>query len=503
MQTSRVSFVATAHANESHQDWEGAGVAMGFADQMRRLDAYMPVSADVSRASNVGGLFTVAAAVLCTVLSYQMVHGYFYEEQHSHVRLLGSDAFTVDINVDLHLYDLPCEFVGIGVWDVLGSDLVSRKTELTDSLTTEDTQGNVKAYTEEEAEALEEIEEEKRLNRGKPKDDKTVEKPDGAGLMADLKANSGDADRLVTMAEFERITGRADFVYIAFMVDWCPYCTRMKPVWQDFAEHQANVAGKDSDLYKQALTRQGRKATFHATAISCERSEKLCTDLGIESYPSVRLYHKTRKFFEKPPAYPSVAEFVRFAVDKVKQFDLVDVYALHHHKMFAKGCRVKGSFSVPAVPGVLKIGPKAHMPKLNQSVNTNLVNVSHEINHLYFTRSGETSTWFGGRRLFGGMDKTKWPVREFHQAPVHHLSIVSVVSSQQDRAFEVTHSHRTQFVKRGETPLIKFQYDVSPIEVVHFSEELTLYHFLTSLIAVVGGTYAVVKMLSQIFVQLA
>ena len=458
---------------------------------LRRLDAFSPVTSDLSRATTTGGAFTLFAAFLCSVLFLQLVRGFFFEEPENTVRLLDPGAFTIDINLDILMWDVPCEYVGVGVWDVLGADLVSRKTDLEDAITTDNMKGGMGAYSDDEVDVLEEFE---------------AVRPD-EGNSADTGGTSSDvsSDRPAPLAitSMSEVTTLADYVFVAFSVDWCPYCKRLQKPWEEFALTEANLASKNSRLYRTAVDSEGKKVTFRVVTVSCETSEVLCRAEGVDSYPTIRVYYK-KKFAEMHPGPPSTDRFIEFAKELTRQHHKIDPHSVKHRRIFAKGCRVKGTLSVPAVPGVVKIGPKAHMPRLNKTVNPHLVNVSHRINHFSFGYSKKASSWATGLigRESAPMDGMVFGISNFHQAPIHHLSVVSTVTSSQQSVFKMAHTHRIASLGREETPLVQFKYDLSPIEVVHFSEEMTVYNFFTSVFAVVGGTYAVMGLVSQFLTQM-
>merc|ERR1712045_389042 len=99
------------------------------------------------------------------------------------------------------------------------------------------------------------------------------------------------------------------------------------------------------------------------------------------------------------------------------------------------------------------------------------------------------------------MDGKVYKVDRFHEAPQHYLKVVSTHVQGKDQVFyQMTHTERTRRLKlenaASATPQARFSYDFSPMSVVVKAKTKRWYEFLTSLFAILGGTYTIVELCS-------
>ncbi|KAJ9458517.1 Protein disulfide-isomerase 5-4 [Diplonema papillatum] len=423
------------------------------------FDGYRSIHADLTRKTTLGGVLTCLAIVLCNVLFMEQARGFLNGGTGNNVRLLDSASFTVDLNFDVTLLDLPCEFTALGVYDSLGHDLVAARTVVNESGGVIVQNPGASSYTEDELDELE-----------------AQQNPDVVDLLTRAKTEPSGA----SLNDITEVTHLADFVLVMFKVDWCPYCRRIAP---EYGSYTRRVNEGTIDLSEMVKGKGGDRWSFRVAQVDCEANKQVCTGEGISAFPTLRLYKR--------------GHFVEFKSDVRASVlnEFIAGHAAEHHRslttrhaQFATGCRLKGTIAVPATPGVLRIGPKAHLPKLNQSVSVSYVNVSHVVNHLYF----------GRRRRWSLLDGRPFVMDALHRAPVLYVNVVSTVSASGRQSFSMTHSQRTAHLEDHEVPLIKVYYDVSPIEVVQYTTAPSFYHFITSALGVVGGTSAVMRLLHDV-----
>lgn len=79
---------------------------------------------------------------------------------------------------------------------------------------------------------------------------------------------------------------------------WCGHCKALAPVWADLAIDVEDVAG------------------VSVVAVDCEEETALCNDWGIESYPSLRLFHDGShdSNFEGQRDLPSLIAYLRVSI---------------------------------------------------------------------------------------------------------------------------------------------------------------------------------------------
>merc|ERR1711920_673040 len=142
----------------------------------------------------------------------------------------------------------------------------------------------------------------------------------------------------------------------------------------------------------------------------------------------------------------------------------------------------------------------------NVNVNPALTNVSHLVNHISFGEK-DAKSWATRQKIPKDMithitplDGKRFIVERFHEAPQHYLKVVSThIQGKKNVFYQMTHTDRTRKLRRenmGATPQARFTYDFSPMAVVVKPKSKRWYEFLTSLFAILGGTYTIVELTS-------
>jgi len=180
------------------------------------------------------------------------------------------------------------------------------------------------------------------------------------------------------------------------------------------------------------------------------------------------------------------------------------------------GCQVSGHLMVNRVPGNFHIEAKS----VNHNLNAAMTNLTHRVNHLSF---GEPITKLAPHmektpfmkkvkrvlkqvpeehKQFNPMDDKVYTTTKFHQAFHHYIKVVSthlnMGSSRGAESFNDVNSitvyqmlEQSQIVFYDEVnvPEARFSYDMSPMSVVVQKEGRKWYDYLTSLCAIIGGTF--------------
>lgn len=181
-----------------------------------------------------------------------------------------------------------------------------------------------------------------------------------------------------------------------------------------------------------------------------------------------------------------------------------------------QGCQVSGHLMVNRVPGNFHIEAKS----VNHNLNAAMTNLTHRVNHMSF---GEPITKLAPHmentpfmrkvkrvlkqvpeehKQFTPMDTKVYATSKFHQAFHHYIKVVSthlnMGSSSNAQAFNDVNSivvyqmlEQSQIVFYDDVnvPEARFSYDMSPMSVVVQKEGRKWYDYLTSLCAIIGGTF--------------
>jgi len=173
-----------------------------------------------------------------------------------------------------------------------------------------------------------------------------------------------------------------------------------------------------------------------------------------------------------------------------------------HHAMFEQGCQVQGRLYVARVPGHFSLQAEAHG---DVNVNPALTNVSHSIRHLSFGMQ-DAKGWAERQSVpremiqhIQPLDDKTFIVERFHEAPQHYLKVVSTKIQDKPGVFyQMTHTDRVRKLDRQseKAAQARFTYDFSPMSVVVKEKSKRWYEFLTSLFAILGGTFTIVELTS-------
>ena len=185
---------------------------------------------------------------------------------------------------------------------------------------------------------------------------------------------------------------------------------------------------------------------------------------------------------------------------------------------------------VNRVPGNFHIEAKS----VNHNLNAAMTNLTHRVNHLSFGEpitklpAHQENTPFMRKvkrvlkqvpeehKQFNPMDDKLYPTVKFHQAFHHYIKVVSTHlnmgsrSSSTSMAFDDTNNpnaitvyqmlEQSQIVFYDEVnvPEARFSYDMSPMSVVVEKKGRKWYDYLTSLCAIIGGTFTTLGLIDAV-----
>jgi len=332
------------------------------------------------------------------------------------------------------------------------------------------------AYTKEEISVLEQVDSHHDVTEEEKKD-----------LDADWSSTSDHFRH----SDFNAAVTFHDFTLVNFFAEWCVHCRKFSTIWNE-ASTKINEQMKFTNADSQETTVKFLK-------MNCVDFGETCQKVGIAAFPSVRLYKRDGSF-EAFKGKRTAENIISFLTSTVRNSHLI---VAHHHSMFSEGCQVQGTLRVPRVPGHFHLQAEAFG---SFNLNAALTNVSHRINHLSF--GDKDAKRFAERQRIPQemvthitpLDGKSFTVERFHEAPQHYLKVVSThVQGKAEVFYQMTHTDRVRRLRRESmtgAPQARFTYDFSPMSVVVKAKSKRWYEFLTSLFAILGGTYTIVELCS-------
>jgi hypothetical protein len=167
------------------------------------------------------------------------------------------------------------------------------------------------------------------------------------------------------------------------------------------------------------------------------------------------------------------------------------------------GCEISGHLMVKRVPGNFHIESRSK----THSMNPTMANLTHRVDHLSFGDPVEEITRKHKRILkqipedhkqFNPLDGQIYSTASFHQAWHHHIKVVSTHFDMGGRrnktrdsmiAYQFIEQSQIVYYEDSDIPEARFAYDISPMSVVVQKETRKWYDYLTSLCAIIGGTF--------------
>jgi len=442
------------------------------------LDAFRSVPKDLAEASVTGAGLTFVAIVVCAVLFLCEVSAFMTSKMRTDIVIDSNQDSLLRINFDVHMLDMGCDHLSVGVWDAFGTD----KQNITKNVKKQriDHMGEDKGhqYTDDEIIELE-------------FSDKSFTKEELQELDSDWSASSDQFKH----EDFQTVVDAHDFTFVNFYADWCPHCRQFAASWTAFEQGvnkgEGNLEMKDAD---------GVKANIRVLKINCVDFEEACQQQMVQSFPSMRLYRRGAKEkqwteYNGPRQGDALADFARQEVGKRHLHT-----GSHYHQIFAEGCRMSGFLEVARVPGTIHFQATHTNEK---TLNLAFTNVSHHVHHFSFGEPQNTGMMSAipaeFRQHVTPLDGKAYIAGKFHMAPHHFIKVVHTrFEDLKMRSYQQTHQWNVRTVQRKTVPQARFSYDLSPVEVVVKKSERRWYDFVTSLFAIIGGAFTIMSMTSGV-----
>jgi len=302
-----------------------------------------------------------------------------------------------------------------------------------------------------------------------------------------------------------------EVAFIDFFAPWCVWCQRLAPTWEKFAREINSL-----------------KMPVGVGKVDCMAEVDLCREEKVMDFPTLRWYEAGKAISPDYKMDRTVAGMVGYAKRKLQmneKFKDWEKAAVERgdseetiekkRNLFAQNrpehpsCQVSGHLMVNRVPGNLHIEAKSK----NHNLNSAMTDLTHIVNHLSFGEPMDQQSRRSKRILkqvpeehqqFNPMDSTMFMTKEFHQAYHHYIKVVSthlnVGSSEANQMLTYQFLEQSQIVYYdvNNVPEARFSYDLSPMSVVVEKEGRKWYDYLTSLCAIIGGTFTTLGLIDAV-----
>lgn len=278
------------------------------------------------------------------------------------------------------------------------------------------------------------------------------------------------------------------------------FCQMAKPVWEKFSKHLPSV-----------------RPNVKIAQVDCVKESRLCETTKISGYPTFIMFKGVNPLEQDYHGGRSVDAFTQYVAR------VADTPPEQHPLKYQwhEGCLLRGHLKVNRVPGNFHISAKSDAHNFDlKSTNT-----SHVIHHLSFGHGFPSEVWSKVpediRSNIAPLDDLTFVNHAGHMSHEHYIKIVSthyelasLRGSREILGYQVrillstyvqicfsssnlyfsflfiqmaTSNH--QYKSDPNVPETRFSYDLSPTAVVISQAGRRWYEFLTSVCAIIGGTF--------------
>jgi thiol-disulfide isomerase/thioredoxin len=442
---------------------------------------------DFVEASEVGGIYTLLAYVFMLICFFCELSSFLASSNYTALMLDSKSSSLLQINFDVDFFDVECRNLKVAVFAQQNREPLGMMAQ-DFWLRSVDNKGRAfgmafKPEDEDDAPPA---------DAGSEQRKRQLQKEDGAVELDSDWASSHDGFK---HKSFEHVIQAHDFTLINFFAQWCSHCREFHPQWDRMAK---KIHGDTDNAPQTFVDRDGTMRGVRLIKMNCVDFQDLCQEKGIDAYPMLRLYKADGTFsvFEGKRDEADLIRWIERTV-KMKSYGWAT-----HHEAFERGCNAKGRFQVPRVPGHLELMAGGG----DQTLNPRMTNVSHKMNHLSFSdpedgryhRKSWASLPHNMLDYVSPMDGSIWATKNYHEAYVHDIKVISTVSQRGASSYTFSHTPHLSRLPVEMVPQAQFHYDIEPFSIHVKQHEKKWYDFCTSTLAIMGGTYVMMRLTSHV-----
>lgn len=456
---------------------------------MASVDFYRRVPKDLTEATTLGAFMSLCAMGVMGVLFFSETLAFARTALGTSIALDENDQPQIRLNFNMTLMDLHCDYVSVDVWDTLGTNR-------------QNVTKNIEKWQLDE-------DGEKRIFAGRNREQREVRHEEHEETLEELHEDGEQAVEL-TPDNFQNFIDSHEMAFIDMYAPWCIWCQRLHPTWEKFGE----------EVHKMGMP-------VGVGKVNCVTHAQLCKDQKVMAFPTLRWYKNAEAILPDYKMDRTVVALTSYAKrkldieEKYKNWEKSAVDDRSHREPQQvttrdehPGCQVSGHLMVNRVPGNFHIEAKS----VNHNLNAAMTNLTHRVNHLSFGEPivalspREQNSMFMRKvkrvlkqvpdehKQFNPMDAKVYATSKFHQAFHHYIKVVSThlnmgsSSSTADdinsiTVYQMLEQSQIVYYDEANVPEARFSYDMSPMSVVVQKEGRKWYDYMTSLCAIIGGTF--------------
>ncbi|CAN0022408.1 unnamed protein product [Ascophyllum nodosum] len=437
---------------------------------MKTFDFYRKIPLDLTETTLQGAVMSGCALFCMLILFLCELRAFLTPEVYSTVAIDSNQDSKLRINFNITMLALPCDYASVDVLDLLGTNKVNMTANI------------VKWHTDDDGF--------KREFHGRNKAQENLKYEDHHRDLA-LAHEDGEHAVPLTRANFQDFLDGNQNVIVDFYAPWCTWCQVLAPTWEAFAEEVERELGNSMRVAK----------------VDCVVDRELCASQRIMAFPTIRFFKggvADGTDYAKDRSVPSLMQYSNAKIGN----DEKTLRRFNRLKADYAGCQMSGFIMVNRVPGNFHIEARSAF----HSIDPTATNVSHVVKSLKFGTQFPTR----GRRTqptvntelegLSALEDRTYKIDKLHTAPHHYIKVVSTFvgdpktkdNTDDKLQYQMMVSSQVMPYDEDQVPEAKFSFDLSPMSVHIRQRRRKWYDFLTSVLAIVGGTFTVVGVLDNI-----
>ena len=245
------------------------------------VDFYRRVPRDLTEATSLGAIMSMCAMLLMALLFSAETFAFAKSKISTEIALDDNTAPQIQLNFNVTLFALHCDYVSVDVWDVLGTNK-QNVTKNVEKWQVDDV-GNRRSFS------------------GRNRETRELHYETHEETLEELHENGIHVTQIESKQHFDEFMGMHEMAFVNFYAPWCMWCQRLHPTWEKFAEEV-----EDEEM------------PVGVANIDCVAHIDICRDQQIQAFPALRWYEEGK--YQEPP-YKSdrtVSALVSFATRKLE-----------------------------------------------------------------------------------------------------------------------------------------------------------------------------------------